>query len=255
MRFASLGSGSRGNALLVEVGDTRLLVDCGFSLREVRRRLARLSLVPDDISGILVTHEHSDHVAGVVRLAESCAIPVYLTHGTFTALSSSGRFGSSVSHRLIEGDHRFAIEAIEVMPFAVPHDAREPVQFVFSDGRARLGVLTDCGRITAHIAATLDACQAMVLECNHDADLLAVSSYHPMLKRRIAGDYGHLGNAQAAELLRQIDVSRLRHVVAAHLSEENNQPGLAMAALSGALGTDEIVAVASQTEGSDWREV
>lgn len=254
MRFASLGSGSRGNSLVVDAGDTKLLLDCGFSARSAVGRLARLSILPEEISGILVTHEHSDHIAGIFRFSARFGIPVYMTHGTHAA-ALQGK-GAPAECRLIDGHSRFSVGGIEVTPFPVPHDAREPVQFVVSDGLRRLGVLTDCGAITPHVTAVLEGCHALVLECNHDPDLLAASDYPAMLKRRIAGDFGHLGNAQAASLLRQIDTAALRHVVAAHLSEQNNRPDLARRALAEALDcAEDWIGVASQEDGTGWREL
>jgi phosphoribosyl 1,2-cyclic phosphodiesterase len=254
MRFASLGSGSRGNSLIVDAGDTRLLLDCGFSARSVETRLARLSVLPEEIDGILLTHEHSDHVGGVFRFSCRFGIPVYMTHGTHAILSSSA--DAPAECRLIDGQTRFSVGGVEVTPFPVPHDAREPMQFVVSDGLCRLGVLTDCGTITPHVVAVLQACHALVLECNHDPDLLAASAYPAALKRRIAGDFGHLGNAQAASLLRRIDTALLRHVVAAHLSQRNNRPDLARKALAQALDCQEDwIDVASQEDGTDWRKI
>jgi phosphoribosyl 1,2-cyclic phosphodiesterase len=251
MRFASLGSGSRGNALIVDAGDTRLLVDCGFSARSTASRLARLSIQPEEISAILVTHEHRDHVAGISRFSRCFGAAVYMTHGTRVAEGEA-----AAGCRLIDGHTKFSIGSLEVTPFPVPHDAREPVQFVISDGSRRLGVLTDCGTVTPHVAAVLDGCQALVLECNHDPALLAASDYPASLKRRIAGDFGHLGNAQAASLLRRIDAAPLRHVVAAHLSQENNRPDLARKSLAQALGCEEDwIEVASQDSGTGWREI
>jgi phosphoribosyl 1,2-cyclic phosphodiesterase len=252
MRFASLGSGSRGNSLIVDAGDTKLLLDCGFSVRSTVSRLARLSVSPEEIAGILVTHEHSDHVSGIFRFASRFGIPVYMTHGTRAAMSQGN--SPFPECRVIDSHSKFSVGSIEIAPFPVPHDAREPVQFVFSDGMRRLGVLTDCGIITPHTVSVLDGCQALVLECNHDPELLAASDYPAMLKRRISGDFGHLGNAQAASLLRQIDASMLRHVVAAHLSEQNNRPVLAMRALAEALGcAEDWIGVASQEAGIGWR--
>jgi phosphoribosyl 1,2-cyclic phosphodiesterase len=254
MRFASLGSGSRGNSLVVDAGGTKLLLDCGFSVRSVLARLARLAILPQELAGILVTHEHSDHVAGIFRFSAHFGIPVYMTHGTrATAWQEES---APADCRLIDAHAKFSVGGIEVTPFPVPHDAREPVQFVVSDGQWRLGVLTDCGTVTPHVAAMLDGCQALVLECNHDPDLLAASDYPAPLKRRIAGDFGHLGNVQAASLLRRIDTTALRHVVAAHLSERNNRPGLAREALAQALGCAENwIGVASQEGGTGWREL
>jgi phosphoribosyl 1,2-cyclic phosphodiesterase len=254
MRFASLGSGSRGNALLVEAGGTKLLVDCGFSLRSMVSRLARLSVSPEEITGILVTHEHSDHLAGVERFASRFEIPVYLTHGTRVA--ADGGSGFKPECLLVDSHSSLNIQTIQVLPFPVPHDAREPVQYLFDDGVSRLGVLTDCGTITPHIVDMLDGCDALVLECNHDRKMLADSAYPAMLKKRIAGEFGHLDNEQAASLLKTINSNRLKHVVAAHLSEQNNDPVLVKRVVAEALGCEERwVAVASQEEGFDWREL
>jgi len=254
MRFASLGSGSKGNALLIQSGSTRVLLDCGFGLSEVTARLWRLGVAPEDLDAILVTHEHEDHGGGVPRLASRHDLPVYLTHGTLAAL---GVERSAVpSAILIDTMTPFAIGAIEVRPYAVPHDAREPVQFVLSDGAVRLGVLTDTGRLTPHIARSLSGVDALMLECNHDLDLLWNGPYPASLKNRVAGRMGHLANDAAAELLRAIDCGRLQHLIAAHLSETNNAPHLARAALAGALNCEESwIGIATQDEGFAWREI
>ena len=253
MRFASLGSGSRGNALLVEAGNTRLLIDAGFGPREMSRRLERLGLAAEDVDSVLVTHEHSDHIGGVFACARRFGWSILLTHGTFAA-SRDDRVDANVT--IIDSHESFPIGDIVVQPFPVPHDAREPVQFVLADGARRLGVLTDAGHVTAHMVAMLDACDALVLECNHDARMLAEGKYPQALKRRIGGPWGHLDNAAAATLLSQIGCSGLRHVVAAHLSEENNSPELAQAALSAALGCErDWVGIATQDEGFAWRDL
>lgn len=254
MRFASLGSGSRGNALVVDAGDTKVLLDCGFSTRSTVERLARLGLQPGEISGVLVTHEHSDHIAGVFKFARRYEIPVFLTHGTYAAAPHGKTLLPEC--RLIDSHAPLAIGDLEITPFPVPHDAREPVQYTFSNGNFRLGVLTDTGSITPHIVDVLRACDALVLECNHDPVLLAASNYPAMLKRRISGPLGHLGNDAAAALLRQIDTSRLQHLVAAHLSEQNNRRELATSALASSLGcSGDWVGVASQEFGFDWRQL
>lgn len=251
MRFASLGSGSEGNALLVEAGKSCLLLDCGFSATEAVRRLQRIGVAPNSVDGILVTHEHDDHVGGVARLARRLDIPVYLSHGTYSAVSARSVLDDVV---IIDSHTPFAVGDIEVLPYPVPHDAREPTQFVFSDGAVRLGVLTDAGASTAHIEHMLSGLDALVIECNHDRELLRNSSYPERLKARIAGRYGHLDNGQAAEILARIDRQRLQHVVAAHLSQKNNRPELAVNALAGALGcTADWVGVATQAEGFAWR--
>lgn len=254
MRFASLGSGSRGNSLVVEVGDSRVLVDCGFSIKGTLERLGRLRLVPEELTAIVVTHEHSDHVSGVIGFASRFGLPVHLTHGTFFELSRKA--AKVPDFRLLDTVSVFSVGAIEIQPFPVPHDAREPVQFVFSDGKHRLGVLTDAGSITPHIVDVLQVCDALVLECNHDTDLLTASSYPAMLKRRILGSHGHLENKQAVALLAQIKTGQLQHVLAAHLSEQNNRPELAQEALASALNcSPDWIGVASQDSGSGWREL
>jgi phosphoribosyl 1,2-cyclic phosphodiesterase len=254
VRFASLGSGSGGNSLVVEAGASRVMVDCGFSVDEAERRLARLGLAPRDLAGVVVTHEHSDHAEGAIPLARRHGLRVWMTHGTLRATAAGAEADAGVT--VIDSHTRFAAGDLEVMPFPVPHDAREPVQFVLSDGARRLGVLTDLGGSTRHVETMLSGCDALVLECNHDAQMLAGGPYPGWLKARIAGPFGHLANAAAAGLLAAIDRSRLRHVIAAHLSEKNNLPELARGALAGALGcTPDWIGVADQADGFGWREI
>lgn len=254
MRFASLGSGSQGNALLVEVGRTRVLLDCGFSVAQTTRRLARLGIRPEDLSGIVVTHEHDDHIGGVARFARKHQLPTWITAGTYRGLEQL--FEPAIDLRLIVGYAAFTIGDILVEPFPVPHDAREPAQFVFADGNARLGILTDVGYATPHIRIRLSGCNALVMECNHDAALLEGSDYPASIKQRIASRLGHLDNAQAADLLASLDCQKLQHVLAAHLSETNNRPELARAALAGALGCSaDWIGVAHQHGGSTWRQI
>ena len=254
MRFASLGSGSEGNGLVVEAGDTRVLVDCGFGVRDTAARLDRLGIAPGTLSAILVTHEHSDHVGGVPAFAARHGIPVWATFGTLTAVST--RFQGLDRLYGFDSHDTFTVGALEIRPFPVPHDAREPVQYVIGDGARRLGVLTDVGVVTACVEASLAACDALVLECNHCLDMLAESDYPYPLKQRIAGRLGHLHNEAAAELLTRIDTSRLKHVVAAHLSQQNNTPAKARAALAQALGcTPDWIGVADQATGFAWRQI
>jgi len=256
IRFAALGSGSKGNCLIAESGKTRLLIDCGLSPRETERRLARLGLAPADLSGILITHEHDDHAGQAYPFAEQHRLPVWLTYGTQVALAESGRVPGDVVRHTIEGRDAFAIGDLEVRPFTVPHDAREPVQFVLSDGACTLGVLTDLGDSTAHVEAMLSGSDALVLECNHDEGLLQAGAYPRWLKARIAGPFGHLSNLAAEQLLAALDRSRLKHVVAAHLSHQNNRPGLAREALARAMGcAAEWIGISTQDEGFAWREV
>ncbi|VBB10002.1 MBL fold metallo-hydrolase [Burkholderia stabilis] len=254
MRFASLGSGSEGNALVVEASSgtttTRVLLDCGFSAKEVERRLGRLNLGIGDLDAILITHEHSDHVGSALTLARGASLPLYMSWGTARAV---GADEADVDLHVLWGDETAAIRDLAVMPYTVPHDAREPLQFVFMDGCRRLGVLTDVGMATPHITAVLSGCDALMLESNHDTAMLAASRYPQSLKARIGGNHGHLSNDAAADILASLERSRLQHLVAAHLSQQNNLPELARQAFAGVLGTSgEDVVVATQDAGFDW---
>jgi phosphoribosyl 1,2-cyclic phosphodiesterase len=252
MRFASLGSGSRGNATLVEYQDTLVMIDCGFSCRETERRMARLGCHPAELAGLLVTHEHGDHVRGVASLARKYGFPVWLTHGTRHML----RDADMPSVQDIDATARIDIGGLRIQPFTVPHDAREPCQFTLQAGTRRLGLLTDTGCITPHIVASLDACDALLLECNHDAAMLASGPYSRFLQQRVGGPLGHLSNVQAAGLLAQLDTSRLQHLVAAHLSDKNNQPALARTALAAAMDCEpDWIGIADQEAGMDWRTI
>ena len=256
MRFASLGSGSKGNALLIEAGSTRVLLDCGFGPRNLAERCQRLGVEADTLDAIIVTHEHSDHVGGAFPCAKRYASALYMTQGTYAEAlrDKPARTAVDVELCLIDSHSEFAIGDLLMQPFPVPHDAREPVQFVFSDGVHRLGVLTDLGHVTPHVVKCLQGCDALVLECNHDADMLARGPYPPTLKQRVGGRFGHLANDAAAALLLQLEHSRLQHVLAAHISEHNNTPALAQQALATVMGcSSDWIGVADQELGFDWR--
>jgi phosphoribosyl 1,2-cyclic phosphodiesterase len=256
LRFAAIGSGSKGNCLVAEADGTRVLVDCGLSPRETERRLAKLGLAPADITGILVTHEHDDHAGQAYAFAALHRLPVWLTWGTQAALAESGKPPGEVQTRSIDGRTSFAIGGLQVQPYTVPHDAREPVQFVLGDGAFRLGVLTDIGASTAHVEAVLSGCDALVLECNHDLDMIWGGGYPKWLKERITGPFGHLSNLQAERLLGALDRSKLKHVFAAHLSAHNNSPALAREALARAMGcAPDWIGLSTQEEGFAWREL
>lgn len=254
MRFAYLGSGSRGNGAVIQAGESIVLLDCGFSARETATRLARLGLDPSALQGVVVTHEHSDHISGVGVLARQWQLPVWLTAGTRRA--AHRQLGELPDARLFDPHTRFCVGDIEVEPYPVPHDAAEPAQMVFSDGARRIGVLTDAGSVTAHMVSVLDGCDALALECNHDRDMLLKGQYPPALKARVGGDHGHLDNEAAAGLLGRLDTDKLQHVVAVHLSEKNNMASLAQQALAEAMGcSTDWIQVADQDEGLDWCDV
>jgi phosphoribosyl 1,2-cyclic phosphodiesterase len=255
VRFASLASGSGGNCLIAESGKTRILIDCGLNLTETERRLGRVGVAPSQVTAILVTHEHGDHACGVFDFAAAHRVTVFLTYGTLRAMKEEGKVTEGVRIVQIDGRQSFAVDDLQVHPFTVPHDAREPVQYVVSDGATRLGVLTDIGAPTAHVAESLARCDALVLECNHDLDLLWAGGYPKWLKQRIAGPFGHLNNGDSERLLAAIDRSRLRHVIAAHLSQQNNRPQLARAALARAMGCEQSwIGLATQEDGFGWRD-
>lgn len=248
MRFASLGSGSRGNGTVIHADDTFLLVDCGFTLRETEQRLSRLGIAPQQLSAVLVTHEHGDHCSGVRVLSNRYDLPVYMTAGTARA-----RTLLDVANRITIDSHLpFVIDGVQVQPVAVPHDAAEPVQFVFEWKGKRLGVLTDLGAITPFVREHYNSCDALLLESNHCIDMLSRGPYPPSLKLRVGGRFGHLSNAQAAGLLEEIEVDRLQHLVIAHLSEKNNTLERVQASMATVLQRVRNVLYACQEDGFDW---
>jgi len=254
VRFASLGSGSEGNALLISTSSgstqTTVMLDCGFGLRETETRLQRHGLSPSSLHGIIVTHEHHDHIAGVFKFARRHRVPVWLSHGTWQAAKDKC---DEVTLNICRDGEAFAIGDLEILPYTVPHDAREPLQYLARDQRFTLGVLTDAGHATPHMITTLSGCDALLLECNHDVGMLEQSHYPPSLKQRVGGQLGHLSNDTAAEILGAIDQSRLRKVVGAHLSQHNNTPALAAQALrKGLKNSDAQVMLACQQAGFDW---
>ncbi len=249
-RFASLGSGSRGNGTVVEIGGERILVDCGFTLKQAEARLSRIDLKPADLTAILVTHEHSDHIGGVGALAYKYAIPVYASFGTL----ASARESASVVGTAISAHSPFFLGGVEVMPVVVPHDAREPTQFVFRHGDCSVGVISDLGCVTPFVVEQFSGLDGLLMESNYDLQMLANGRYPERVKRRIASELGHLSNAQAASFLEQIQHPGLT-VVVGHVSEENNHPDL----LSESFSTHQEVVCsltfATQDEGAGWQSV
>ena len=256
MRYASIGSGSEGNGTLIESDRCRLLVDCGFSAKEAVRRLIDLDVEPESINAIFVTHAHSDHIKGVALLAEKFQIPVYMTWGTRTSTAHLKREVPQNLLNIISPHQDFVIDGIAIDPVAVPHDCREPVQFTFSAEEKKLGVLSDAGAVTPHMRRAYERCDALLLECNHDLTMLENGPYPPSLKRRVAGQYGHLNNEQAAQFLADVVWDGLEHVVMTHLSKKNNHPDVARDALVAAIQCEaEWIKFANQTEGLDWQEI
>ncbi len=272
LRFKSLASGSAGNATLVEATDStrtsRLLIDCGPNLKTLLDRLAHAGVAGDQIDAVFVTHEHSDHIGCASQFARRFQKPLWMSQGTADACfgavdllfeASSDKPGRAHPGQLLHiarDTQAIGVGALWITPFTVPHDAREPLQLRCSDGARHLGILTDLGQPTAHVLTHLALCDALLLECNHDADLLAGGRYPPFLKKRVGGAFGHLSNTQSAEIASVLNHAKLNHVVAAHLSRQNNRPDLAQAALAQALSRAAgDIAVADQFLGSDWFQV
>ncbi|MCY1416484.1 putative metallo-hydrolase YycJ [compost metagenome] len=251
MRFAVLGSGSQGNGTLIASEDTCVLVDCGFSLRETERRLARLGVSPTQLSAIMVTHEHADHVHGVGLLSRRYNLPVYLSRGT-----SRGMRKPVEATGYVAGGDVLQIGALSVSAVAVAHDALEPTQYVFSDGRRRFGLLTDLGSYDDKVLDSYEGLDALMIESNHCRDRLARGHYPVFLKQRVGGELGHLNNHQAASLVAELGWKNLQHLVLAHLSSKNNLPQLARQCFVDTLGCEPgWLQLADQDSGLDWREI
>lgn len=247
MRFASLGSGSRGNSTLVQHGDTLLMIDNGFSIKETDKRLERLGVNGQEISAILVTHEHSDHATGVARFARRYDIPVWASHGTSAMLKDVDTV------KKFDSNKKLTLNEIDVVPVPVPHDAREPTQFVFKAADLKFGIMTDTGSITPHMVAALTDCDGLLLECNYDYDMLINGVYPESLKRRVSGDWGHLENQQSIALLQELGTKDLQHLVLAHVSEKNNSHERVLDSVSAAIRCDRArLKVIDQDEGLPW---
>ncbi|WP_238945187.1 MBL fold metallo-hydrolase [Allofranklinella schreckenbergeri] len=256
LRFRSLASGSSGNATLVQgrAADGQApfyaLIDCGLPLRQLRAQLQTCALTPEDLHAIFVTHEHADHVGPCFDLARRLHIPIWSSYGTWLG---AGRPDCDGMWQCARDGQTITWGRMQALPFTVPHDAREPLQLRISQEGLDIALLTDLGHITPHVLTHARDCQALLLEFNHEPDLLAASRYPPFLKRRIAGPQGHLANATAAQLLSQVLHSGLQHVVAAHLSQQNNRPEHALRWMQQAIGTHPIALhIATQEAGCDW---
>ena len=256
LRFRSLASGSSGNATLIEGSDglhrTRVLVDCGLGLRQLIARLAVEGIGPADLDGIFITHEHGDHIGCAPMLVARYGVPLWTSAGTAQYAAFAGL---ESARNLVRDGQVFAIGGLQLHPFTVPHDAREPLQLRCTDGDRVLGLMTDIGHVTGHALAALAGCHALVLESNHDVELLAQSRYPDFLKRRVGGQHGHLSNVQAAAALGALHHDRLNTVVAAHLSERNNRPDLVSRAFAAVLGCGEADVLLAERHGRGWLDV
>lgn len=232
---------------------SRLLIDCGLPFKHLDERLAKRGLSIQDIDAVFVTHEHSDHVGCARQLAVQEQLPIWMSRGTYSAIGSPDLAGYQ---RFAYDDELITVRDLYLHPFTVTHDAKEPLQLVVTDGNKRFGLLTDLGHVTPHVTQRMQNLHAMVLEFNHDETLLQASKYPPFLKQRIAGGYGHLSNVQAANLLQTLLHQDLEHVVAAHLSEQNNHPDLVREILGSiANGFSCQTHIADAESGFDWLQI
>ena len=253
MRFASLGSGSKGNSTLVEHNGDCLMIDCGFSVKDSLRRLERLGKSPKDISGILVTHEHSDHWKGVLPLASKYAITIYMTAGCLRGTNTNLSDYNGIV--LIDSHLTFTVGEIKIKPIPVPHDAREPVQYILSNSHHKVGILTDIGSITPYVSEQYKDCDALIVEANHDINMLRKGDYPSFLKERVGSQWGHLNNKQTASLVASLEQTRLQHLVIAHISERNNDIQLVKSHIEPIFKGIGAIHYACQNQGFGWLNV
>ncbi len=229
MRLCSIASGSSGNCVYVGSEATHLLVDTGISGKRIEQGLKELDLTPKDLDGILITHEHADHISGLGVMARKYEIPVYATEGTIRAMFQSGSLGrveESLFHR-VEEDEKFILKDLTIHPMHISHDAAQPVAYRIFYGEKRVAVCTDLGVYNEYTVECLKGMDALLLEANHDVNMLQVGPYPYYLKQRILGDRGHLSNENSGRLLCRVLHDGLRTVLLGHLSKENNLPELA----------------------------
>jgi phosphoribosyl 1,2-cyclic phosphodiesterase len=222
-----LGSGSSGNCAYVETAEARILIDAGFSLRQIRSRLAGIGRTPENLTGVLVTHEHSDHVQGLLPLSAKLHIPIYCNRPTREAVEY--QLQQRLECRVFETGASFEVGDVVVETFAIPHDAQDPVGFLLRTAAGNVGFLTDLGHATKLALERVRAANVLLLESNHDVKMLQDCPHRPWsLKQRILGRHGHLSNEAAAEAAEEIMSDGLRHLYLGHLSRECNRPELAM---------------------------
>jgi phosphoribosyl 1,2-cyclic phosphodiesterase len=227
VRLTILGSGSNGNCAYLETDDTRVLIDAGFSLRQIRQRLAGIGRSPENLHGILVTHEHADHIQGLMALSQKLQIPVYCNRATQEAVEY--QLQTRMPCRIFTTGAGFDIGDIAVETFTIPHDAQDPVGFLLRTAVGNIGFLTDLGHINRLVLDRIRSANALVLEANHDIKMLQDCPRRPWsLKQRILSRHGHLSNDAAADVAEQIMSAELRHLYLGHLSRECNRPELAL---------------------------
>ena len=241
-----LASGSRGNTAVVESGQARLLVDAGLSCRETFKRLKSLAIDPHSISAILITHEHSDHVSGLATLAKKLKVPVFMTGATHHAWARSlrdddGTLPEIAKLEIFLAGRSFQIADITVTPFTIPHDAADPVGFTFRSEGTKIAIATDLGYIPASVCDHLRRCDVLVVESNHDLEMLRVGPYPWSVKQRVMSRVGHLSNESLAEFFAEDYDGGASYIVLAHLSEQNNHPEIARRAAEKALGTQQTL--------------
>lgn len=227
VRLTILGSGSSGNCAYLETDEARILVDAGFSLRQIRQRLATIGRTPENLTGILITHEHSDHVQGLAALSEKLQIPVYCNRLTKEAFEFQYK-PTRIDWRVFTTGASFELGNCQVDTFSIPHDAQDPVGFLVQTAAAKFGFLTDLGHATKLVLERVRRANVLVLESNHDVKLLQDCPHRPWsLKQRILSRHGHLSNEAAADAAQELMSAELRHLYLGHLSRECNRPELA----------------------------
>ena len=234
MRFAVLGSGSKGNSIYIEEGATAILIDNGFTGKELISRLAKIGRTLSNISAIFLTHEHNDHIAGAGVLSRRCSLPVYANEGTF--LRGEAKLGKIFARMEFATGDILTLGGLQIHSFPISHDTADPVGYVVGNGKVKLGYCTDTGKITKLMRLRLAGCNAQIIEFNHDPEMLSNGPYPLDLQQRIRSNHGHLANATAAEFLGEIVHEQLQYAVLAHLSEVNNSPDLAYIEAHSTLG-------------------
>lgn len=237
IQFSVLGSGSKGNAVYIESEETAILIDCGFSGKELQSRLDKIGRDPSKLSAILVTHEHQDHIGGVGVLSRRFGLEVHMNEGTWRGAEK--RVGKLHAMNSFVTGEKYSYHDMEIKSFQISHDTRDPVGYVIGVNGTQLGYCTDTGKVTHLMGQRLKKCHGVILECNHDPILLKNGPYPLSLQQRVRSSQGHLANKDAAEFLEQIIHEELQHVVLAHLSEQNNQPEIAMAEVKKVIGEAE----------------